>query len=284
MLSVTSSKLASIMASFCRNQPAAQVALLIVSIACLSTFVSAAADAKDTKLPWDRTASPSGPATPQASVAVDPEILQALIELQEIVMEGIPLALKLYNKISRNLFAKPLLEVLLTCDKLNFMESCLQGIVNKVSSIIVKKKQAQPSSASSSRQPSAMEESQQQKEGDEEKEHRADIEQSGGDSKAEIRNGGEELKKVKKSGIQCEDEEGKAAEESLVAGVSGEPNSHSREGKANKTQLGVGLSGKERAQTQKDEPAVHVSDSSTPHSIPPAPALGPDLANQKTEL
>jgi hypothetical protein len=63
---------------------------------------------------------------------IDPETMKELLEFQEIVTEGVSLLLKLFNRLMKNKFAKPLLEALLTCDKQNFMVSCVQGIFQKV--------------------------------------------------------------------------------------------------------------------------------------------------------
>ena len=92
------------------------------------------------KLPWDAKSIPnhSQPqfSIPPKQVSVDPETVKELVELQEIVTEGVPLLLKLFNKLMKNKFAKPLLEVLLTCDKQNFMVSCVQGIFQKMVGIL----------------------------------------------------------------------------------------------------------------------------------------------------
>ena len=120
--------------------------MLLVSIACLSLSMCgiATAGSKTVKLPWDAKPIPQqSPLLKQSSI--DPETLKELVEFQEIVTEGVPLLLKLFNKLMKNKFAKPLFEVLLTCDKQNFMVSCVQGIFQKVISIFAGQNHAQPS-------------------------------------------------------------------------------------------------------------------------------------------
>lgn len=110
------------------------------------------------KLPWDtkvKQATPnSSQKPPQISIpsrqaSIDPETLKDLVEFQEIVTEGVPLLLKLFNKLMKNRFAKPLIEVLMTCDKQNFMVSCLQGMFQKLMSILTPQSNQQAQAESS---------------------------------------------------------------------------------------------------------------------------------------
>lgn len=126
--------------------------VLLVSILCLGTSMCVALTAgaaKTMKLPRDAKSILSHPqpqfSIPPKQASVDPETVKELVEFQEIVTEGVPLLLKLFNKLMKNKFAKPLLEVLLTCDKQNFMVSCVQGIFQKMVGILTgQAKQAQP--------------------------------------------------------------------------------------------------------------------------------------------
>ena len=128
---------------------------LLVSILCLGISmcgVPAAANAKTVKLPLDPKPMPNPSQQPtiplKQAASVDPETLKDLVEFQEIVTEGMPLLLKLFNKLMRNKFAKPLIEILLTCDKQNFMVSCVQGIFQKVMGILTgQPTQAQPNNS-----------------------------------------------------------------------------------------------------------------------------------------
>ena len=91
---------------------------------------------KNVKVPWAMPKLTQPSSLPMKQASIDPETLKELVEFQEIVTEGVPLLLKLFNRLMRNKFAKPLLEVLLTCDKQNFIVSCVQGIFQKVVGIL----------------------------------------------------------------------------------------------------------------------------------------------------
>ena len=121
---------------------------LLMSILCLGISVCAVAvaNAKTVKLPWvNPKPIPNPPEQPLNQASIDPGTLKELVEFQEIVTEGVPLLLKLFNKLMKNKFAKPLIEVLLTCDKQNFMVSCMQGIFQKVMGVLTgQPNQAQP--------------------------------------------------------------------------------------------------------------------------------------------
>lgn len=111
------------------------VAALLLSTAYLCISVCGASNT--VKAPWNAQSPP-----PQ-QVSMDAETLEALIEFQEIVTEGVPLIVNLFRKLTNNKFAKPLIDVLLTCDKQNFMESCVQGLFRKVVNILAGKHQVQ---------------------------------------------------------------------------------------------------------------------------------------------
>ena len=134
------------MANLCRN------IMLLVSILCIGISMCGAipANTKTAKLPWDAKSMPNHPqqfSIPPKRASIDPDTLKELVEFQEIVTEGVPLLLRLFNRLMKNKFAKPLVEVLLTCDKQNFMVSCVQGIFQKVIGILTgQPKQAQPNS------------------------------------------------------------------------------------------------------------------------------------------
>ena len=100
---------------------------------------------KNVKVPWAMPKLTQPSSLPMKQASIDPETLKELVEFQEIVTEGVPLLLKLFNRLMRNKFAKPLLEVLLICDKQNFIVSCVQGIFQKVVGILAgQQNQAQP--------------------------------------------------------------------------------------------------------------------------------------------
>ena len=119
--------------------------VLFVSILCMGIEsmcgAVSLANTNTVKLPWDAQPMPNHP-PPQQQASIDPETLKELVEFQEIVTEGVPLLLKLFNRLMKNKFAKPLVEVLLTCDKQKFMVSCVQGIFQKIIGILTK--QAEP--------------------------------------------------------------------------------------------------------------------------------------------
>ena len=100
---------------------------------------------KNVKVPWAMPKLTQPSSLPMKQASIDPETLKELVEFQEIVTEGVPLLFKLFNRLMKNKFAKPLLEVLLTCDKQNFIVSCVQGIFQKVIGILAgQQNQAQP--------------------------------------------------------------------------------------------------------------------------------------------
>lgn len=112
--------------------------LLCISMVVLNISQSGASDTV-TRLPWDKQDSnpkhPTASPSPQ-TVTMDSETLEALVEFQEIITEGLPQVLKLVNRLMRNKFARPLIEVLSTCDKQRFMESCAQRMFQKVMSTL----------------------------------------------------------------------------------------------------------------------------------------------------
>ena len=112
--------------------------LLLVSILCLGISMCGvtAVKIKNVKVPWAMPKLTQPSSLPMKQASIDPETLKELVEFQEIVTKGVPLLLKLFNRLMRNKFAKPLLEVLLTCDKQNFIVSCVQGIFQKVIGIL----------------------------------------------------------------------------------------------------------------------------------------------------
>jgi hypothetical protein len=120
----------------------AKISMLI--LLCLGISM-AVVNTKTVKLSWAMPKPTQPSSLPLKQASVDPETLKELMEFQEIVTEGVPLLLKLFNRLMKNKFAKPLLEVLLTCDKQNFMVSCVQGIFQKVVGILTEQQnQAQP--------------------------------------------------------------------------------------------------------------------------------------------
>ena len=123
--------------------------LLLVSTLCLGISMCGvtAVKTKSVKVPWAMPKLTQPSSLPLKQASIDPETLKELVEFQEIVTEGVPLLLKLFNRLMKNKFAKPLLEVLLTCDKQNFIVSCVQGIFQKVVGILAgQQNQAQPNS------------------------------------------------------------------------------------------------------------------------------------------
>ena len=131
------------MANFTTNSLIGVTLFLVSMMACLRISTSeATANSRSqtvSKLPWEvpppsippPSPDSKGPATPTGA-SMNPNALQAMVELRQIVFEGIPFLLKLYRVLTTNIFAKPLYNVLLTCDKLDFMVSCLPQIIEKV--------------------------------------------------------------------------------------------------------------------------------------------------------
>ena len=117
---------------------------LLVYVVCASFKISTceAGSQRTVNLPWDQPQVPSQDIPP---VTADPETLEALVEFKEIVTEGVPLLFNLLNKVLRNKFTKPLFDILVTCDKQNFMKSCMPGIFQKIFSILTMTQQAQSS-------------------------------------------------------------------------------------------------------------------------------------------